>query len=141
MRIYLFNRRCFSCCIFYCLVVSIDWLFTRRSGLEAPMHPQVLLRDLAHMNFDGVHDKCRVLDFIGRGKIIQRRLQGEAIALVIGKALRQYWDKRGAADLGDARTGGDAGGGHAEEWHEGAVLAGIVLIGGIQYSIVALEDL
>ena len=59
------------------------------------------------MALDDFEDARRIARRVFAGEIFQGCLQGDAVAGVVGEALRQYRDHRRAAGLGDARGGGD----------------------------------
>ncbi len=108
-------------------------------GLEAAMHPQVLVRLAADFLLDGgVHAGC-ISQFVAGGEIFQCRVEVDVVAGTILPAEVTERHHRAPTALGNAGCGGDGARGDAEEGREDYALATVVLVRGVPDRAVLLE--
>src|SRR5262245_25969879 len=102
-------------------VTLIGTGFALRPGLEALVHPEILLRHLAHALLDeGVH-ASHVGSEIIAGKILPFRVEPYFVAFSARKLTRDAWHDHCPGDRGNAAQRGDGGRLDSEKWSEQCV--------------------
>src|SRR6478752_4815445 len=81
----------------------------RRQTLESPVNPQVLRRHAPYLRLDDVVEALGVGDRVVGWKILERRLDGAAVAAA-GQALEEIGQHLRVRHARDARGGGIGGG-------------------------------
>src|SRR5690606_4200286 len=103
--------------------------FTHRPSLVTAVTPQVLLGRFAELFLHPLVDAQAIRFLALAGEVVQRRMDHQAISRAIRQALLGEGDDPGASEAGELGGGGYRGSGHAEQGHEDALPAAIILIG------------
>src|SRR3989475_8816724 len=110
---------------------SIPFGFTRWSGFETLVRPEVLLGHFAHALLDERVHATRVRSIVIARKILPDRIAPQLVSGAARERARHTRQHAGAAEPGHARKSGDGRGRGGEERHENRVARPVVLIGQI----------